>query len=119
MVTTKDPWDSSKLEKVIATPNAKKLIELLKVKHGEIVFIHSEGCCDGTSPICMLKGDFYLGSRDELIGSILGVPYYMNQSYFSYWEHLQIIIDVTNGMGNSFSLESAENQSFIIRARTK
>lgn len=119
MVTTKDQWDSSKLEKVIATPKAEKLIELLKVKHGELVFIHSEGCCDGTSPICMPKGDFYLGSRDELIGSISGVPYYMNQSNLSYWEHLQIVIDVTNDMGNSFSLESAENLSFIIRAKTK
>lgn len=117
MVTTKELWGSSKLEKVIATKEAQDLIGNLQRKHGELVFIHSEGCCDGTSPLCMPKGEFYLGSRDEQIGVVSGVPYYMNQSNFSYWEHLQIVIDVMDGMGNSFSLESAENQSFVIRAK--
>ena len=37
-------------------------------------------------------------------------------SNFSYWQHLQIIIDVVDGIGNSFSLESAEDKSFIIRS---
>lgn len=119
MVTTKDLWGSSKLEKVIATNVAQELIKLLKTKHGELVFIHSEGCCDGTSPLCMPKGEFYLGSRDEQVGVVSGVPYYMNQSNFSYWEHLQIVIDVMDGIGNSFSLESIENKTFVIRAKAK
>nr|WP_106782746.1 DUF779 domain-containing protein [Lysinibacillus timonensis] len=106
------------MEKVIATEAATKLIQQLQGQHGELIFVHSEGCCDGTSPICMTAGDFYLGSRDEQIGEVIGVPYYMHNSNFSYWQHLQIVIDVTDGMGNSFSLESTENKSFIIRAKT-
>ncbi|MFY3792414.1 DUF779 domain-containing protein [Ureibacillus sp. MALMAid1270] len=82
----------------------------LQAQHGDLIFIHSVGCCDGTSPICMTKGDFYLGSRDEQIGEVV----YMHNSNFSYWQHLQIIIDVSDGLGNSFSLESTENKSFII-----
>lgn len=105
------------MEKVIATETAIKLIHQLQAEHGELIFVHSEGCCDGTSPICMTKGDFYLGSRDEQIGEIVGVPYYMHTSNYSYWQHLQIVIDVTEGMGNSFSLESTINKSFIIRAK--
>ncbi|MDA1674782.1 DUF779 domain-containing protein [Bacillus cereus group sp. TH152-1LC] len=104
------------MQKVIATKEAQSLIKQLRKQHGKLVFIHSEGCCDGTSPICMKAGEFYLGSRDEQIGKILDTPYYMHTSNFSYWQHLQIVIDVIDGIGNSFSLESAEDKSFIIRA---
>ncbi|MDX8363720.1 DUF779 domain-containing protein [Cytobacillus sp. IB215665] len=104
------------MEKVIATEPAKALIKQLQEQHGKLIFVHSEGCCDGTSPICMKSDDFYLGSRDIQVGEILGVPYYMHRSNFSYWEHLQIVIDVIDGIGNSFSLESIENKTFIIRA---
>ncbi|PDZ94936.1 acetaldehyde dehydrogenase [Bacillus cereus] len=104
------------MQKVIATKEAQSLIKQLQKQHGKLVFIHSEGCCDGTSPICMKANEFYLGSRDEQIGEILDTPYYMHTSNSSYWEHLRIVIDVINGIGNSFSLESAEDKSFIIRA---
>ena len=30
---------------------------------------------------------------------------------------MQIVIDVQNGMGNSFSLESSKDMSFIIRSK--
>ena len=105
------------MKKVIATETAQTVIKQLQEQHGKLVFIHSEGCCDGTSPICMPASDFYLGSRDEQIGKILDVPYYMHTSNSSYWQHLQIVIDVIDGIGNSFSLESAKDKSFIIRAK--
>ncbi|HWJ78575.1 MAG TPA: DUF779 domain-containing protein [Niallia sp.] len=105
------------MQKVIATTAAKELIYQLQDKHGPLIFVHSEGCCDGTSPICMKKDDFYLSSQDELLEEVEGVPYYMHRSNQSYWKHLQIVIDVTEGISNSFSLESTENKSFIIRAK--
>ena len=105
------------MEKVIATNTAQDLIRQLQEQHGKLIFVHSEGCCDGTSPICMTEGDFYLGSRDEQIGEVMNVPYYMHTSNYSYWQHMQIIIDVSDGIGNSFSLESVEDKSFIIRSR--
>src|SRR6476469_2921395 len=104
------------MEKVIATEAAQVLIKQLQEQHGKLLLVHSEGCCDGTSPICMTEGDFYLGSQDKQIGEVMGVPYYMHSSNFSYWQHLQIIIDVIDGIGNSFSLESAEDKTFIIRS---
>lgn len=101
---------------VVATDKAKALIEKLQKLHGPLVLVHSEGCCDGTSPLCIKSDDFYLGNQDIKIGEIFGVPYYMHTSNLSYWEHLQIVVDITEGIGNSFSLESTEDKSFIICA---
>ena len=58
---------------------------------------------------------FILVVEMEQIGEILDVPYYMHTSIRR--KHLQIVIDVIDGIGNSFSLESAKDKSFIIRAK--
>lgn len=105
------------MDKIIATETAKSLIKQLQKEHGKIVLIHSEGCCDGTSPICTTEGDFYLGSQDEKIGEVVGVSYYMHASNRSYWQHMQIVIDVVDTLGNTFSLESSYDKSFIIRSK--
>lgn len=106
------------MQKVSATEEAKNVLKSVKEKHGNLVFVHSEGCCDGTFPLCMTEQEFYQGSQMQCMGDIEGVPYYMHTTNETYWKHLQIVIDVMDGMGNSFSLESAENKSFIIRAKT-
>ena len=46
------------IRRVIVTPEAIKIIEMLKEKHGELVFNQSGGCCDGTAPMCYEKSDF-------------------------------------------------------------
>jgi len=94
------------------------MIRRLQASHGDLIFVHSEGCCDGTSPICMKKEDFYLRSQDEQVGEVVkGVPYYMHRANLPYWQHLRIVKDVTDGISNSFSLESMENKSFVIQAK--
>ncbi|MGN2621004.1 DUF779 domain-containing protein [Bacillus stercoris] len=103
--------------KIIATAAAKRLIKQLKEEHGKIVLIHSEGCCDGTSPVCTPEGDFYLGSQDEKIGEVIGVSYYMHKSNRPYWQHMQIVIDVADALGNTFSLESSYDKAFVIRSK--
>lgn len=110
-------WAFSKMEKVIATEAAKALIEALKLKYDDILFVHSEGCCEGTSPHCVEKSDFHIGSRDKQIGELEGVPYYMNASNEPYWQHLQIMIDVVDGRANSFSLDSTMDKTFVIRSK--
>lgn len=107
------------MEKVIATKEAQMLLNQLQAQHGELVLIHSEGCCDGTFPLCTVKSEFYQGAQMEQIGELGGVPYYMHHANASYWQHLQIVIDVTDGLGNSFSLESSENKTFIIQAKKR
>lgn len=99
------------------TTDAKVLLEQLKAEHGDLIFVHSEGCCEGTSPLCTTVADFYVGSQDEAIGEIADVPYYMHKNNQPYWEHLQIIIDLTDGINNSFSLESTVDKTFVIQSR--
>lgn len=105
------------MKKITATDEAKTLLNNLKTQHGNLIFVHSEGCCEGTSPMCMPEDDFYIGSQYERIGEIDGVPYYMHHSNSPYWQYLQIIIDVDDLFGNTYSLESAENKSFVIQSK--
>ena len=45
--------------KVVATPEAIKLIEKLKEKYGpDLLFHQSGGCCDGSAPMCYLQSEY-------------------------------------------------------------
>lgn len=104
-------------ERVIATDAALELIELLKQRHGPIMFHQSGGCCDGSSPMCYEQGDLFLGNQDVLLGEIGGSPFYMHKNQFDYWKHTQLIIDVVDGRGGMFSLEGVEGKRFLTRSR--
>lgn len=106
------------IDKVVATPAALDLIELLKRKYGELLFHQSGGCCDNSAANCYLPGDLTIGSGDVHLGEIGGVPFYMSKSQYEYWKHTQIIVDVidTHG-GGTFSLEGPEGRAFISRSR--
>ena len=104
-------------ERVIATDAALELIELLKERHGPIMFHQSGGCCDGSSPMCYEQGDLLLGNQDVLLGEIGGSPFYMHKNQFDYWKHTQLIIDVVEGRGGMFSLEGVEGERFLTRSR--
>ncbi len=103
--------------RVTATAAALELIELLKVKHGPLMFHQSGGCCDGSSPMCYPAGEFRIGGQDVLLGEIGGCPFYMGAAQFEYWQHTQLIIDVVPGRGGMFSLEGPEGKRFLIRSR--
>lgn len=105
------------VERVIATEEAIRLIELLQERHGKIMFHQSGGCCDGSSPMCYEDGDLILGSQDILLGEIGGAPFYMHKNQFDYWRHTQLIIDVVEGRGGMFSLEGVEGKRFLTRSR--
>ena len=105
------------MEKLVATPKALQVIELLKNKHGKLLFQQSSGCCDGTVPMCFQAERHYISSQNILIGEILGVPYYIDKTQAEYLKHMQIIIDIMDGHGASFSLESAEGYGFIMRSK--
>lgn len=105
------------VERVTATDTALMLIELLKSKHGPLMFHQSGGCCDGSSPMCYPEGELIVGDQDKLLGYIGDVPFYMNKSQFDYWKHTQLIIDVVEGRGGMFSLEGVEGKRFLTRSR--
>jgi hypothetical protein len=105
------------VERVIATPAALELIELLKKKHGQLMFHQSGGCCDNSAANCYLPTDLTIGAGDQYLGDIGGVPFYMSKSQYEYWKHTQLIIDVIDGTGGTFSLEGPEGKAFHTRSR--
>jgi uncharacterized protein (DUF779 family) len=105
------------IEKVIATEAALDLIEILKQKHGPVFFHQSGGCCDNSSANCYLPGELTIGAGDEYLGDIGGCPFYISKSQYEYWKYTQLIIDVIEGTGGTFSLEGPEGKAFLTRSR--
>jgi len=105
------------IQRVLITPEAELIIAKLKLRHGELMFHQSGGCCDGSQPMCFEKGEFITGRSDVKIGTIAGCDFYMSLDQFEYWKHTQLLIDITPGRGSSFSLEIPLGIRFIVKSR--
>ncbi|AOF97386.1 DUF779 domain-containing protein [Sphingobium sp. RAC03] len=104
--------------RILSTPQADALITRLTALHGPLMFHQSGGCCDGSAPMCFLRGEFRVGAQDVLLGRIAGdVPVWIGAAQFDYWRHTQVIIDVVPGRGAGMSLESPEGLRFLVRSR--
>ncbi|MBI1224790.1 MAG: DUF779 domain-containing protein [Bacteroidetes bacterium] len=103
--------------KVLVSDAAAQVIRDLKAEHGDLMFHQSGGCCDGSAPMCFTKGEFRLSENDVYMGDIEGCPFYMSAFQYEYWQHTQLIIDVTKGRGASFSLEIPLGLRFFTRSR--
>lgn len=104
-------------QRIDVTDEAKEVIDELREQHGELMFHQSGGCCDGSSPMCLNKGDLMLNETDVWLGEIHGCDFYMSEDQFEYWQHTHLTIDVTKGRGSSFSLEIPLGLRFIIKSR--
>ena len=109
--------DEQAVQRVIATEAAVALIAKLVAEHGPVIFHQSGGCCDGSAPMCFPVSEFLVGGSDVKLGEIGGVPFYMSESQFEYWQHTQLIIDVVPGNGGMFSLERPTGLRFLTRSR--
>lgn len=105
------------VQRVKASNQAKKIIDQLRQKHGDLMFHQSGGCCDGSSPMCFEKGDLLLNHNDVWLGTIHGCDFYMSKDQFEYWKHTALTVDITPGRGSSFSLEIPLGIRFIIKSR--
>jgi uncharacterized protein (DUF779 family) len=107
----------STIPRVIATPEALALIQRLQTAHGPLMFYQSSGCCDGSSPMCLVQGEMQLSPADLKLGEIGGVGFHMSPSQFAYWQHAELTVDAVVGHGDSFSLESSLGYCFVTRSR--
>lgn len=105
------------IPRVKVTAAAKKIIDQLRAKHGELMFHQSGGCCDGSSPMCYPAGEFLVGRSDVWLGRIDGCDFYMAKDQFEYWKHTELTIDVSPGRGASFSLEIPLGVRFVTKSR--
>ena len=103
--------------RVSATEAALALIAELVARHGPLMFHQSGGCCDGSAPMCLPRGELIVGAQDVYLGEIGGQPIYMGAAQFEYWQHTHLIIDVVPGRGGMFSLEGPTGRRFLTRSR--
>jgi uncharacterized protein (DUF779 family) len=108
---------------VAVTDAAADLLRTLYQANGPLMFHQSGGCCDGSSPMCYVDGEFKTGASDVLLESlrIEGVPepvtFWMSTVQFERWRHTHLTVDVVKGRGGGFSLEAPEGMRFLIRSR--
>lgn len=107
-------------ERISATPPALALIDKLTAEHGEIIFLQSGGCCEGSGPLCMPKNEFHASASDVILG-ILGTEkkatFYMGDSHFTFAENMHTILDAQPGSSGSFSLDCGSGFAFITQGR--
>ena len=103
--------------RVAVTPKAEALLRKLQGQHGPLLFHQSGGCCDGSAPMCVPRGDFKIGQQDVFLGTIVDTPFYISGPQFEYWQHTHLTVDVVPGRGSGFSVEAPEGVRFLIRSR--
>ena len=109
--------------RVELTPLAEDLLRKLYAIHGPLMFHQSGGCCDGSSPMCYPAGEFRVGGADVKLGDLVvadiqePIGFWMSATQFEYWKHTHLTVDVVDGRGGGFSLESPEGKRFLIRSR--
>lgn len=106
------------IAKVVATPAALELVAQLQAQYGpELMFHQSGGCCDNSAANRFLPGEITMGAGDVYLGDIGGCPFYIGKAQYETWKHTQLIIDVIEGTGGTFSLEGATGKAFHTRSR--
>ena len=109
-------------ERVAVTEEAARLLRELWAANGPLMFHQSGGCCDGSSPMCFPVGEFLTGDADVHLGDLdLGggqlVGVWMSKEQYALWAHTHLTIDLVQGRGAGFSLESPTGNRFLIRSR--
>lgn len=103
--------------RVVATQAAIEAIANLVSERGRLMFFQSGGCCDGSLPICFDLGEFVLSDHDVLLGNVGSCPFYIDHRQFEAWQHTQLILDVSEGLPEGFSLSAGPNHHFVTHAR--
>ena len=105
------------IARILATPLACETIDRLRKINGPLMFHQSGGCCDNSAANCYLPGEITMGAGDVYLGDIGGCRFYMGKAQYETWKHTQLIIDVIEGHGGTFSLEGPEGKAFHTRSR--
>jgi uncharacterized protein (DUF779 family) len=113
----------TEMSRVDVTDAAADVLRMLYAANGPLMFHQSGGCCDGSSPMCYVEGEFRTGGSDIQLAALQidGVPkpvtFWMSVEQFKTWRHTHLTVDVVKGRGGGFSLESPEGMRFLIRSR--
>ncbi|MDN6351578.1 MAG: DUF779 domain-containing protein [Yaniella sp.] len=112
--------------RVAMTIETLELLQKLRGIHGDLMFHLSGGCCDGSMPMCYPVGDFRTGAQDVLMGTFelpatdelpaTEVGFWVGKPHFIYIRGSHITLEVVDGRGAGFSVETPEGKRFIMRS---
>ncbi len=103
--------------RVVATPAALEAIDDIVAERGPVMFFQSGGCCDGSLPMCFGALEFVIGNHDVLLGEVGGCPFYIDARQHKVWKHTQLILDVSEGEPEGFSLAAGDGRHFVTHSR--
>ena len=103
---------------IVATPAAVAAVERLTAERGPLMFFLSGGCCDGSSPICLPRGELVVGPNDLLLGEVAGAPFWIDREQYERWNRPALELGVAEGPGAAeFSLEGLAGIRFTTATR--
>ena len=102
---------------VTATGAALEAIAHLEASHGRLAFFQSGGCCDGSSPMCLVEGELPVASGDRLLGHVGGAPFYIDADQYERWGRPEFVLDVSPGAAEGFSMGPPDGH-FVSRTRS-
>lgn len=106
------------IKRLDATDKAKGLIAELAEEFGDLMFYQAGGCCEGTQPMCYMKGDYIPRTADVKIGEVCGYEFWVDRDLFEYWKNAHFTLDVLDGFGTGgFSLEMPRGKTFKVHYR--
>jgi uncharacterized protein (DUF779 family) len=93
---------------ISATPDAVEMIKRLVREHGPLALFQSGGCCDGSTPICVLADELPAGPHDRRLGEVDGVPFYIDADQYRRWGEPDFVLEVGAGAPEGFSIGLAD-----------
>ena len=97
--------------RVVATESAIAEIRRLRAEHGPLMFFQSGGCCDGSSPICLVEGELPPGPGDLLLGTLGRTPFYIDGEQYRRWRSPSLVLDVREGADDCHFVTVAPHSS--------
>lgn len=101
---------------VTATSATLAAINRLVTERGPVIFFQSGGCCDGSLPMCLAEGELLIGEHDLLLAEVGGCPFYIDARQYAAWRHPHLILDVSEGEPEGFSLAAGDWLHFVTRS---
>ena len=103
----------TRTDKLDATPAALAELARLRERHGALMLVQSGGCCEGSSPLCLQRGELLVGPGDLLLGELDGTPFYVDADQYDRWRSPAFLLDLADGTTDSFSLEAEDGVHFV------
>jgi len=103
------------LDALEATPAALAELARLRARHGPLMLVQSGGCCDGSSPLCLPRGELLVGPNDLLLGELDGTPFYVDADQYRRWNRPSFQLDLADDPTDGFSLEAGDGVHFVSR----